>query len=172
MVRKLFCGFVSLLLTSQYVLGVISTEITYTATNLGFNQWQYAYQVTNIALSTPIKELTIWFDYGLYQDLSIVTLGPTADNWDEVAWQPEQGLGNGGYDALTIGPGIGLGETVSGFCVRFNWLGTGVPGSQFYEIINPSDFSRIDSGFTIPEPASLFMFGIGSVFLLRRRREK
>jgi len=46
----------------------------------------------------------------------------------------------------------------------------GQSGSQFYEIIDPVTLETIDSGMTIPEPASAVMLGLGGLTLLRRRR--
>jgi hypothetical protein len=151
-------------------LGVPMTEIVYETTDLGSGRWQYTYDVTNIDLSVSIEEFTIWFDYGLYDNLAVETPDPPASSWDEIVWEPEPVLeDDGGYDAQTSGLGIDVGETVSGFAVSFDWLGTGAPGSQFYEIIDPSDYHTIDSGMTVPEPATLFLLGIGGFVLLRKR---
>lgn len=164
--RKFFCRLISVLLVSPLVCGMVSTEISYTVTNLDSDQWRYTYWVTNLSLLTPILEFSIWFDSDLYKDLSIVTSVPIANEWDEMLC----GLNNEVYDALAIRHGIAPSETVSGFSVNFTWLGEGTPGSQCYEIINPSDFSTIDSGFTVPEPATLCIFSIGGVLLLKRKR--
>lgn len=170
--KRLFFGLICGLVCGELVFGTGSTEISYATTNLGSNQWQFTYQVTNLALSAPINEFTIWFDYGSYQNLAITTLDPPAGNWDEMVWQPELGLGNGGYDAMAISLGIGPGEMETGFSVRFDWLGTGTPGSQFYEILNPSDFSRIDSGMTIPipEPNTLMVILAGFGLIKKTKR--
>jgi hypothetical protein len=169
MSKEIFWGLTYGLLIGKIVFGVGSTEISYTTANLGSNQWQYTYQVTNLTLSTPIDEFTIWFDHSLYRNLLISTLNPLANKWGEIIWQPEVGLGNGGYDALAASWGIPACQTESGFCVRFDWLGTGTPGAQFYEVINPSDFSRIDSGFTIPEPAMITLIILGSFFFRKQK---
>lgn len=147
-----------------------TTQINYTVTNIGANQWQYTYEGINISLFEPIREFTIWFDYGMYQNLLITTPNPPAGNWDEVVWQPELGLGNGGYDALTLGSGINTGQSVKGFSVSFDWLGMGKPSSQLYEIINPETFETIESGNTIPEPAMFLYILSGSAFLRIRRK--
>jgi hypothetical protein len=125
--------------------------------------------VKNISLAESIEEFTIWFDYGKYDNLAIETLDPPASNWDEIVWQPEPFLGDdGGYDALATGLNIGVGESVKGFAVSFDWSGTGAPGSQYYEIINPENFSTIESGWTTPEPAAVFLLGLGSVLMRRK----
>jgi opacity protein-like surface antigen len=149
-----------------------NTQIRYDATDLGLGQWQYSYEVSNINLSMPIEEFTIWFDYGLYENLAIATPDPPAGNWDEVIWQPDSVLGNGGYDALTKSLSIGTGESVSGFSVSFNWLGVGSPGAQSYEIINPIDYTTIDSGVTVPEPSIFVLTGLGVLNIMRRNKIK
>lgn len=163
----LICGF---LLTSS-ASGSLVTQINYAVADLGSDRWQYTYDVTNISLEEEIEEFTIWFGLGSYGNLAIETLDPPAGNWDEIVWQPEEGLGDGGYDAVAKDLNIGVGETVSGFAVSFDWLGTGVPGSQFYEIINPVDFTTIDSGFTVPEPATVVLLCFGGLVVLRKQRK-
>jgi hypothetical protein len=139
-----------------------STRISYTSIDVGSGRWQYTYDVTNIGLTENIEEFIIWFDYGLYDNLAIDTLSPFSDNWDEIVIQPEPAISDDGfYDALALGIGIGQDQTISGFSVSFDWLGTGTPGLQFYEIVNPVTFESIDSGFTVPEPITLILFTFG-----------
>jgi hypothetical protein len=152
------------------VFGVLLTEVHYQVNDLGSGQWQYTYDVTNINLTEGVKEFTIWFDYGLYSNLAIKTLDPPAGNWNQIVWQPELGLGNGGYDAATTGLGIGIGESVSGFSVRFDWLGVGNPGAQNYEIVNPTDFTTIETGFTVPEPSIFVLMGLGALSIVRKKQ--
>ena len=88
--------------------------------------------------------------------------------------QPEPVLKDDGYyDALSLGAGIGIGQVVTDFAVSFDWLGDAVmPGRQFYEIIDPVTFETIDSGYTVPEPASAVMVFGGWVLLgLQGRHE-
>ena len=152
--------------------GYPMTQISYEASELGSGRWQYTYEVSNVNLSAPIEEFTIWFDFGLYDNLTIETADPPAGDWDEVVVQPEPVLSDDGYyDALAEAwnLGIGVGETVSGFSISFDWLETGEPGSQFYEIIDPVTFETIDSGYTIPEPVTICLLGLGTLALRRKR---
>ena len=129
------------------------TQVRYRLTDLGSGRWQYTYDLTNCSLDAGIEEFTIWFDYGLYENLAIATQNPPAVDWDEIIWQPDPVIGsNGGYDGLVevTTLAIGVGQTVSNFSVSFDWLGQGTPGSQFYEIVNPVTFEAIDSGYTMP----------------------
>lgn len=165
--------FVSLFATSA--LGTPNTQILYETSNLGSGRWQYTYDVINLSLPVPIEEFTIWFDYALYDNLAIETPDPPAGDWDEIVWQVEPALeADGGYDALTLAVGIGVGEMESGFSVSFYWLGAGEPGSQYYEIKDFEDFHTIEDGYTslTPEPTTLCLLGLGALFLLGRRAAK
>jgi len=175
MKRQIFAGVVFAIFLTAIGSGAPKTEIRYQTSDLGLGRWQYTYDVTNISLTVPIEEFTIWFDFGLYDNLAIETPDPPASNWSEIVIQPEPVLqDDGAYDAKALGPGIGIGQTVKGFAVSFDWMGDAVmPGSQFYEIIDPVTYQRIDSGYTVPEPASAVMVFGGWVLLgLQGRRRK
>ena len=170
MKRAVFAGGLASFFFTCTAFALPVTKIQYEATGLGSGRWQYSYGVSNISLTEAIEEFTIWFDFGLYDNLAIETSDPPAGDWDELVIQPEQVLGDDGYyDALTLGLGIDIGETESGFTVSFEWLGVGQPGSQFYEIIDPDTFETIDSGYTIPEPGTLLLLGLGSAVFRRKR---
>ena len=158
----------ALVILANLAWGSSVTEISYSITSLGGASWQYNYNVSNISLSQPIKEVTISFDADSCRNLAVVA--PTPAGWDAVIWQPEPFLHDaGGYDALTSGGGILGGQSVSGFMVRFDWLGAGAPGSQLYNIVNPVTFEMIDSGTTVPEPATLSILALGSLLLAGRK---
>jgi len=171
MKRQIFLGVVFGFLLTAGSFGA-STQIIYKTNELGTGRWQYTYDVKNISLTETIEEFTIWFDFGLYEDLAIQTPDPPASNWSEIVLQPEPVLqDDGAYDAKALGPGIGIGQVVTGFAVSFNWLGDSVmPGPQFYEIIDPTTYQTIDSGYTIPEPATIFLIGLGSLVLQIKRK--
>jgi len=149
-----------------------ATTLGYTTTNLGENRWEYIYSVSNDTLSSPIEEFTIYFDYGLYDNLSVDTLKL---GWDPVVVNPDLILGvpePGFYDALALVSGIAPGVTESGFQVSFDWLAVGIPGIQFFEVVNPSSFTALDSGNTVPvpEPGTLILLGSGLVSFLTIRK--
>jgi hypothetical protein len=156
--------------------GVPKTQIWYSAEELDGGRWQYNYEVANISLTTPIEEFTIWFGYGLYDNLSVETppvLPP--GGWDEIVIQPEPVLeDDGAYDAKALTGGIEAGWTDGPFVVAFDWLGDSImPGSQFYEIIDPVTLETIDSGWTVPEPGTILLFGLGGMIFSRiYRRER
>jgi hypothetical protein len=171
MKRQIFAAVVFVFSLTATGFSVPKTEICYQTSDLGLGRWQYTYDVTNISLTETIEEFTIWFDFGLYDNLAIETPDPPASNWSEIVIQPEPVLKDDGYfDVLALDAGIGVGQTVSGFTVSFDWFGAGDPGPQFYEIIDPATYQTIDSGYTIPEPATIFLIGIGSLALRVKRK--
>jgi PEP-CTERM putative exosortase interaction domain len=155
--------------------------INYDVNNLGGNTWEYTYTVQNDSLAVDIEEFTIWFDLGLYENLTPTS---TLIDWDEITIQPDIGLPDDGYyDALALVSGIAPGSSETGFSVSFDWLGTGTPGSQFFEIVDTFTFSALDSGDTtlvssdpVPEPSTVMLMGIGliglTVISLRFKKQK
>jgi len=176
MKKTVSTGLVFALCLGAAGFGVPKTQIWYSAEELDGGRWQYNYEVANISLTVPIKEFTIWFEYGLYEKLSVETppvLPP--GGWDEMVIQPEPVLeDDGAYDAKALGLGVEIGHTAGPFTVSFNWLGDSItPGSQFYEIIDPVTFEIIDSGWTVPEPGTILLFGLGGMIFRRiYRRER
>jgi len=169
MKKRAFTGTVIVCLLAGSVFGALDTIIFYQANEVGGGRWQYSYEVANIGLTSPIEEFTIWFDYGLYDNLAIETAGTLADNWDEIALQPEPVLeDDGAYDAKALGPGIETGHTAGPFVVSFDWLGAGEPGAQLYDIVDPATLETIESGTTIPEPATLLVLGLGGLALRKK----
>ena len=170
MKNKILMGAVSVFLFVTSVFGSTSTQIWYGAIDLGAGQWEYTYDIANIGFAQGIEEFTIYFDYGSYDNLSVSTPATPAD-WDQIVWQVEPVLEDaGGYDALATNLSIDIGESLTGFSVTFDWLGIGQPGSQYYEIIDPVTFGMIESGYTVPEPATSLLLLSGTV-LLRRRKD-
>jgi len=171
MKRKIAAGVIGVLFLSVVGSGVPLTQIKYEASEVGESRWQYEYEISNVIMTGPIEEVTIWFDYGLFDNLAVETIGPPGWEWDEIVVQPEPIIGDDGYyDALALGGGIEQGQTVVGFAVSFDWLGVGEPRPQFYEIIDPATFEAIDSGFTVPEPSIVLLLGLGILALPKRQK--
>lgn len=159
-----------------------ATVISYDVTNISGNTWEYSYSLSNDTLAFDIQEFTIYFDYGVYQNLSITPLSSPA-GWDSLVIQPGAFLTNDGYfDSFSLA-GLAPGDSVGLFSVQFDFLGTGGPGSQFFEIVSANDFSVLDSGYTslyeppgtsaVPVPAAIWLFGsglIGLVGVLRKSK--
>ena len=169
MKKKLLFTSILWVLISMVEAGPL-TEISYEAEQLSGQRWAYNYNVSNIGLVGGIHEFTIWFDYSKYNNLVIETPLVMASSWDEMIWQPKPLLeDNGGYDVLALSNAVSLGQSVTGFRVSFDWLGTEQPGSQFYEIISPSDYSVIEHGYTVPEPTTMAILALGTLMLKRKR---
>ncbi len=156
---------------------VNATTIIYDLNNLGGSTWEYNYTVQNDSLSIDIEEFTVWFDYTLYENLAVTS--PLLD-WDEIEIQPDTFIPDDGfYDALALVSGIAPGESKSGFSVSFDWLGNGVPGSQFFDIVDPNTFEIIESGNQsiasdpnpVPEPSTFLFMAIGFVSLVFFRKK-
>ncbi len=142
-------------------------DIEYLLTHLTGDRWQYTYTVTNESLAVGVEEITLWFAFDKYENLAITTPDPPSSLWDEILVQPEPLLHfDGYYDALTLGSGIPVGQSVGGFSVAFDWLGAGVPGPQPFDIVDPDTFATLHTGTTTPEPAGLLL--LASLLLVRR----
>jgi len=164
----------------QALLGVIlllsltssnASTIIYDVANVSGNTWEYTYTLNNDMLSVDIEEFTIWFDVDLFENLAV---GTTPADWDPLVIDPDPDLppdgDDGFYDALTLISGIAPGDSLGGFIVQFDYLGTGTPGNQYFQVINPKTFATIDDGFTqsavVPIPAAIWLFGTGLIGLL------
>jgi len=149
------------------------TDIGYAAENVGGIRWQYTYTVRNISLTSGIEEFTIWFDVEQYANLQIESAPTVQSEWSEVIWQPEPSLlDDGGYDAIALTAPVAVGDLYSGFKLSFDWLQTGTPGPQAYEVIDPDTIRTVDSGSTIliPEPCGIILVLLGGCFARLRSR--
>ena len=152
-------------------------SISYEINPLGGSSYEALYTVINDTPSINVEEFTVYFQEGLYENLAVTT---TPVDWDPLAVQPDPAIPDDGfYDALALNMGISFGDQLGGFGVSFDWLGSGDPGSQFFEIINPFTFDILTSGTTelasatpVPEPASILLMGSGIGMLAAFVRKK
>ena len=150
--------------------------ILYEATDLtdvtpGQDLWKYAYTVSDYSFDMDY-DFTIWFDYTLYSALEDPPPFVNAD-WDPIVWQPDTSIpDDGAYDALSLVDAASLADP---FTVSFVWLGSGTPGSQPFDVYDPS-FNTIESGQTspVPEPASVLLVGsaLAGLAVLRKRKNR
>ena len=168
--RNLLTGVACLLLVS---FQSAATTITYDVTNIAGSTWEYSYTVNNDTLGFDIEEFTVYFDVGVYENLTLIT--PTPATWDPLVIEPDNFLSNDGYyDALALSAGIAPGNSLGIFSVRFDYLGGGTPGSQYFEIVDSFTFDLLDSGQTspVPVPAAVWLFGSGLIGLIGVARRK
>jgi hypothetical protein len=169
-----------LLSSSIYTSPSYAIAIQYDLDSLGGNNYQYIYSVTNDGSldGHELELFDILFSPDLYLEssLTIVTPSPLSLQWDELILA--SGIGTpAAYDALALSGGIGVGETISGFTVEFQWLGTGTPGGQPFEVFAPDTFTLLETGLTteatiIPEAPSLWIIAVGLVGLIGMRQRR
>ena len=168
--KYMLAGLVSIFLGS--IQPASATSIFYDVSNISGSTWEYTYTVSNDTLGLNIDEFTVYFDFGLYQNLAPVSAPAT---WDPLVVEPDNFLGNDGfYDALALSGGVTPGNSIGSYSVRFDYLGTGTPGSQRFEVVDPTTFDVLDSGLTslIPVPAAVWLFASGLIGLTVIARRK
>jgi hypothetical protein len=158
-----------------------ATTVSYAATLVGGQMWQYTYDVTNTSLSVPISELTFYYDPAL---LSGIAVGPSQPvDWtnpivtqSDPAFLPDLS-GYGFFDTVTSGTGIGAGGDLGGFTVLVNYSGSGAPGANIFQVVDPATFTTLDQGQTqgsqsasVPEPGTLSLVLLGGLFVAARYR--
>jgi hypothetical protein len=148
-----------------------ATRIAYLATDLPDpgpeDLWQYEYFVSEESFGAGVG-FSILFPVGDTAGLVPVATGADAD-WDVIVLQPEPLLASPGrYDAQARLDGASL---LFSFVVRFLWSGEGDPGSQTFEIYDPS-FAVVETGQTvpIPEPGTALLLALGLATLTRGAR--
>jgi len=152
--------------------GIVDFSVTF----LGGSSWRYDYTINNTTPSAGFDELTIFFDSTKYANL---TNGIAPFGWDPLLIQPDTGIPADGYFDVISPTGIlADGVTVSGFSVTIDYLVSGAPGAQPFDLIESRSFAVLSSGrsvdpnaSTVPEPGSLALvfLGVGCAYLARRR---
>jgi len=157
-------------------LSSFAATISYSVQQLSGNRWTYEYDVSAQASDSEIREFTIFFDRNLFSHLQVMD---TPAQWDSLVVQPDQALAsNGFFDALALGAGLAPGDSVGGFRIAFDFLGTGTPGDQSFDIVDPDTFETLSSGRTssstppphdLPEPSPFMLMALPIAALLARR---
>jgi len=172
----------------------MAITIDYSLTDLGGATYRYDYKVTNngsLFGGAHVKLFDIAFDTSLYDELSLTPVSGSAitANWSEIFLASTPGV-PAQYDVLALGDGIGVGSSVSGFSVQFDWLGAAAgPGVQEFTIFDADSFALLETGLTslyvqpppvdpggppVPEPSTMILTAIGlaGIGLARRRMSK
>jgi hypothetical protein len=160
-----------------------ATDVTYDLTSLGGNEWQYSFTVSNNSLSVPVQEFTVFFDPASFTHLTVGPVQPAA--WPnplvvpaDPAFLPDLS-GFGFFDTLAADSGISPGAKLAGFSVDVDFLGSGTPGGQVFEVIDPGTFSTLERGEThaqsggggtgVAEPSTGALFCVALIVALRQR---
>lgn len=164
--------------------------IEYELTNLGGSKYRYGYTVTNDG-AAPVEAFLITFDESLYSEASLkhVTPAPLSTRWQEEILGSIPGISPAEYSAdvsADLSRAIQVGASLGKFLVEFEWLGSGTPGSQPFEIYDLDDADPVNqpwqlvaTGQTrlgeggpvgVPEPAALALFGLGFLMMRLARR--
>ena len=151
-------------------------------TKLNDQQYQADYQFHNDS-QTAIEGLTLYFQYGLFDNLSLLT---SPIDWD-VFIAPAQdifGVQEDGFvDALALSMPLQAGETLTGLSVVFDWLGSAdlVSTTQRFETYDASSFDVTSEGdyqlslpqdVSAPTSAMFFITLVGVIAGLAGRMRK
>jgi len=152
-----------------------AAQISYSLQGLGGNEYRYDYSVLNDgSTGGAVGLFDILFDPALYDEASLtISSDPSLSAaWDQQVLASAPGV-PAAFDVLATQGGIAVGDSLSGFSMTFNWLGTGQPGAQGFEIYDPESFALLQTGTTSPVPLpgtlGLLACGIGGLLLLQRR---
>lgn len=147
--------------------------ITFTSAHLTDQTWRYDYQVTAQASDTVIEEFTIYFEAARFENLRLAS---APSGWDSIVIDADVELSaDGFFDAVALLGGLRPGSSQAGFSVVFDYVGSGSPGAQNFEIIDPVTFATVSRGLTsprvtdpdpdpdpvpVPEPGALALWAI------------
>jgi hypothetical protein len=150
-------------------------SVTYSATQVSGNTWQYDYLLTGSFVAGD--DLAIYFPLASSSNLADMSTG--GSDWGTFAFQPDPGLpADGEFDAVANVDDPSLLTVLS---VQFLYSGTGSPGSQSFTLYDPN-FNVITNGTTqleqsggvppspTPEPASLLLLGSALTAMAQLKR--
>lgn len=146
-------------------------SLSWTATDLGSGNWQYAYTVANDLSGQAINSFSVDFAYGLYDVLQVD--GVPAGWGGSYAYSPDYtstGPNNGAFWGFAdVDSEIAPGSSLSGFMVSFAWLptdfpplanGVTTPGDQAFSFTT-IPWQQDPAGAPVPEPTTLLLMGAG-----------
>ncbi|HCU67045.1 MAG TPA: hypothetical protein DF774_14920 [Rheinheimera sp.] len=151
-----------------------ATIITATTSNVSGNTWESRYTINNNT-GSAIKWFTIYFDFNHYSNLVYIPTAEVGVDWDVFSVEPF--LSSDGFvDAFSFGDGIGIGQSLSNFVVRYQFSGQYLPVMQSFEVYDPDapeptllDFGDVEIT-AVPQPQALWLFATGFICLLLKRR--
>jgi len=148
--------------------------MTATTTQISGTLWESRYTITNDS-AAPINWFTIYFRFDLYQNFVYIPTPDFGPEWEIFTAEPL--LSSDGFvDAFSYGDGIGVGQSVSNFVVRYHFLGEQQPQLQTFEVYDADSIEPLPVGSgtvdirIVPQPASLWLFGVGFLALVSARK--
>ena len=174
--RRGLVGYAALLAVALGRSAAEAIVVRYEVVPLGGQTYQYVYTNENdggLGAGTQVGLFGVSFDPALYQEPSLArtTPQPLASGWNEMFLASAPGV-PAAYDALALAGGVTNGSAVSGFSVRFTWLGTEPPGDQPFTIYDPLTFVVLEQGLTVPAPPTPWALMTGATVLLVRFRRR
>lgn len=177
-------GSAGALLSAVFGAAAAPVEIDYELIALSLpGQYEYRYTVTNVSSADPVAWFSIDFDPLLYDESSLTITSAGTGNWSELLLSSIQPGGDPAQlDAYEVGgTPLAVGDSLSGFSVRFTWLGgPDGPGSQSFALWDPASATIIGGGVTtlldepppgtVPEPSSLALALLAAGCLSASRR--
>lgn len=153
-------------------------QITYTQLAHSGTHYEYGYTLTNDS-AVSIEEFSIYFDAGAYGNLQVLS---SPAYWDPLVAQPEFVL-DGFVDWLALGNVLAQGESLGGFNIAFDWVGSGSApfAQQYFEVYDPLTFDVLASGETsfvqtdpvsVPEPSTIGLLLTGLLIAGIRSRKR
>jgi hypothetical protein len=147
---------------------------------LAGNTWSLSLAVNNDGSLAAIPGFSVYFDRDLFTNLA----NPMAPaTWEPLLLQPIANVADGLFDAYVFDDSDALtpGQSLGGFSLTFNYLGSGDPGAlpfELYRIDNSGNFVPLGDGTVatrvavVPVPGSLWLAGLGlaALPLLRQHR--
>lgn len=170
--QKMMFSFICYLMLS--VQPAWATIITATTSNVSGNIWESRYTIHNDTASV-IKWFTIYFNFNHYHNLVFIPTDEVGPDWDVFSAEPVL-TSDGFVDAFSFGEGIGIGQSLTNFVVRYQFSGQGLPVMQSFEVYDPDteepmllDFGEVQVN-VVPQPAVVWLFVIGVICLLATRK--
>ena len=135
--------------------------------------YEFQYNITNDT-TDAIDGITLYFDYGLFQNISLVNIPA---NWDFFADDPFSLGGfeeSGIVDGFAISAPLAMGQELTSLVVSFEWLGSTDIASyaQSYEIYDAATFNYVGEGSValsvsqVPEPSTIVIFALAIILLM------
>lgn len=168
---KLTCLMVGLISSSFTYATLITAEITNSTLP---NYYELQYSIVNNGPTEPIDGIVFYFDYGLFQNISLVN---SPLNWDFFSADPELIFGveeSGLVDGLALFDPLTVGQELNSLIISFEWLGSNdlLSYVQLFEIYNADTFDFISDGTValsakqVPEPSTLVIFVLALMLLM------